>query len=201
MPTAHTPTALIRLVATELVAIGPTEFGANGGAKHGEPRRFVWVPMDSPLEGPRRSSGVGEHVLDSIGLKFAVECWGWTFDDAFYLVCALVTALQRAWGGRNYLADQVIPWEQREHHQGFVLALQVEMSLDIVAIDLSRPPPAKPKKTTAFEPDPAEGPAPPTDPTPTFGPTGETTVEITAVAQATPAVSTPGDGWLESEEP
>lgn len=197
---ADTPTQLIDLVATELQAIGPTSFGAQGSARHEVPRRFVWVPMDSPLRGPRRASRSGEHLLDGIGLRFAVECWGWNFDDAFYLVGALLTAIQKAWGGRNYLAQQVIPWEQRERENGFVLVLQVEMALDLPAVDLTQPPPAKPAKGSALDPAPAEGPTPPADPAPTYGAQGETTVQITDVAQATPATSTPGDGVLESEE-
>ncbi|MCU0659966.1 MAG: hypothetical protein MUF64_33270, partial [Polyangiaceae bacterium] len=190
---------LIELVAVELQAIGPTRFGAQGSARHETPRRFVWVPMESPLRGPRRSSRSGEHVVDGIGLKFAVECWGWNFDDAFYLVAALLTAIQKAWRGRNYLADQVLPWEQRERESGFVLAVEVEMLLDVPAVDLSQPPPPRPAKSTALDA-PAEGPAIPDDPAPTFGAQGETTVQITDVAQATPATSTPGDGVLESEE-
>lgn len=196
---ADTPTQLIELVALELQAIGPTRFGTQGSARHEVPRRFVWVPMESPLRGPRRSSRSGEHIVDGIGLRFAVECWGWTFDDAFYLVAALLTAIQRAWGGRNYLADQVLPWEQRERESGFVLAVEIEMLLDLPAVDLSQPPPAKPAKGTALDA-PAEGPPIPDDPAPTFGAQGETTVQITGVAQATPATSTPGDGVLESEE-
>lgn len=200
MSQANTPTELIKLVVDQLAQIGPSDFGRNNGAHHGRPRRFVWIPIDSPMRGPRRSSRTGEHVLDSVGLRFLVECWGYNFDDAFYLVGALVTGIQRAWGGRNYSCDTVQPWEQRAQEAGFVLALQVEMHLDLVAVDLSQPPPTPPGKTSALAPPPAEGPTPPADPAPTYAPTGETTAEITSVATATPALSTPGDGVLESEE-
>lgn len=193
-----TPTGLIALVAAQLAAIAPTGFGLDDSAQHGSPRRFVWVPVESPLDGPKRNGSA--HYIDSVGLRWAVECWGYTFDDSFYLMAALLTAIQRAWGGRNYVANQVQPWEQRERHKGFVMAVQVEMRLNIPAIDLSAPPPPPPKKTSAVERPPADGLAPPDDPAPVYEPTGTTTVQITAVAEATPALSSPGDGVLEGQE-
>lgn len=197
MPQANTPTELIALVADELKSVGPTAFGTQGSGRHGAPRRFVWVPLDSGMRGPRRTSGSGVHVLDGVDLRFSVECWGHNFDDAFLLVCTLLTAIQKAWGGRQYQCDNLHPWEQQTRDTGFVLAVQLELRLDLPSVDLSQPLPDPPAVPALVElPAPQAVPLPPE----TFAPTGETTVQITAVAQATPPLSTPGDGELESEE-
>jgi hypothetical protein len=203
MSSTDTPTGLIALVVEELKGIAPTGFSRVDSAEYDTPRRYTWIPTDSPLGGPKKTGSA--HTLDSIGLRFVVECWGHSFDDAFYMLAALLTAIQRAWGGRNYEANTVQPWEQRSLREGFVLSLQLEMKLHIMAIDLKAPPPTPPKKATAFERPPADwplnAPPPPDDPAPVYGPTGTTLVTITAVAEATPALSTPGDGELEPTEP
>lgn len=199
MSSTDTPTGLIALVVEELKGIAPTGFSSVDSAEYDAPRRYTWIPTDSPLGGPRKTGS--SHPIDSIDLRFVVECWGHTFDDAFFMLAALLTAIQRAWGGRNYEATTVQPWAQRSLREGFVLSLQLEMRLHIMAVDLKAPPPAPPKKSMAFEPPPPDGPALPDDPAPVYAPTGTALVTITAVAEATPAISVPGDGELEPTEP
>lgn len=186
MPELSYPSELIRLVAKELKGVAPTGLEETDLHRHGDARRYTWVPQDSSINGPRRGG-----TLDSMDLRFAVECWGGNFDDAWWMVCALLAAIQKALGGRNYEATTLRPGAQRLVNRGFVWTLEVVLRLHIPVVDLTQPPPVSTSKSALEGPPPAA---------PVYAPTGETTVQITGVAQATPATSTPGDGVLESEE-
>lgn len=189
MPQSY-PSELIALVAKELEAVGPTLIGAAEQARHGAPRRFVWVPSDGVLRGPRSASKV-----DGAEMRFSVECWGGSMDDAWWMVGALLQAIQRALGGRNYEGGAVRPGGQALTHAGFVWSVEISLLLHFPSTDLQIPPPLPKGKPVLVEGELSV----PLEP-PSYSPTGEQEVVITAVAQATPATSAPGDGVLESEE-
>jgi hypothetical protein len=202
MPTQDYPTQLIALVGEALSAVGPTLFGNPAEGEHGAPRRFVWIPRQSPIGGPKHVGGRPTHV-DSVALTFSVQCWGHGYDDAFWMACALITALRRELKGRNYEAASLDPTQGELRHEGFVMAVQVALLLDLPAVDLTTPPAAP---TPA--PAPSAGGAgssgmsePVPDPTtPAYGSTDTTSALVTTVAEATPATSTSGDGVLEGTE-
>jgi len=187
------PSQLVVLVGEALEKIGPTLFGATSTSAPIAPRRFVWVPMLSPLDGPKHVGGPIPHV-GSAELRFAVECWGHSFDDAWWMVCALQTALRQQLKGRNYKAPTLDPTRQLLTHEGFVLTVQVALLLDMPSVDLDTPP-AAPQPSTALDGTPTPDPS-----TPAYGTTGQTTAQVVAVAEATPATSTSGDNTLEGTE-
>lgn len=184
------PSELIVLVAKELEAVGPTLLGDAEKARHSAPRRFVWTPVDGAIRGPRKAN-----VVDGADMVFQVECWGGSMDDAWWMVGALLQALQRALGGRNYEGGAVRPGGQALVHHGFVWTVSITLLLHFPSTDLTRPP-ELPKGRPVLDEGELSAPLSP----PVYAPDGETEVTITGVAQATPATSTPGDGVLESEE-
>lgn len=182
------PSELIRKVGEELQAVAPTGFGPPDQGRHSDARRYTWLPIDGAFRGPRKNGQV-----DGCDLRFSVECWGGSFDDAWWMVCALLNAIQRAWGGRNYEALGLRPTSESVTSRGFVWTVDLAIRLHIPATDLQSPPVFPGQRSTTNPSAPAPSP-------PTYQPTGETTAQINSVAQATPATSTPGDGVLESEE-
>ena len=182
------PSQLVDAVAKELEAVGPTGLGQPDQARHEDARRYVWLPSDSTFTGPRRPD-----TVDGVDLAFSIECWGHNFDDAFWMVGALLAALQKALGGRNYTASRMRPTTELVTARGFVWTVDLHLRLHFPATDLQRPPPAPEQRSSV-----GADAVPPAEPT--YQPTGETEATITAVAQASPATSTPGDGVLESEE-
>lgn len=190
------PSQIIRHLGDKLAAVGTTRMGLPDRGAHDSPRRYLWVPETSPLEGAR--SMTGGRSVERTHLRFAVECWGWSFDDAWWMACALLTVMRRELKGVNYEATALEPWPEKRQHEGFVMFARVGLWLDLMSVDPSKPP-ATPKA----DPDKnALGPLPQPNPdgVPVYALPGQTTAVAESVGEATPATSTPGDGVIEGQE-
>jgi hypothetical protein len=194
VPTLDYPSQHIQAIGLLLARVGPTLIGDPASSAHIGPRRYVWRQVQSPLGGPKHN-GTPHHV-GSAQLSFAVECWGHSPDDCWWMVCALLTAIRVVMKGRNYLAPSLTPTRQQLVHEGAVWTVAVQLLFDLPAVDLDSPPGA-PSPPPAGSLDGTPTP----DTTPAYGETGETTAVVGAVAEATPATSTSGDGQLEGTEP
>lgn len=168
--------ALYDEIAATLVSVAESRWYSREAAANGAPPRYVWVPGGGTLEGAR-ATGRNPRVLAQLPFRCAVVCWGADDDEAWRLLAALVSVVQRAANGRNYQVGRVAytspPWIAK----GVSITVDVDLLVTVNEYDF----------------DGAAGPS--TD--------GDRTLPVVAPVEPetiSPALSVAGDNLLESNE-
>ncbi len=114
-----------------------SEFGEEALAFEGRPPRYVWVPASSPFSGASNVGGSPRSLVD-VAATFNVHCWAESYDDAWQLVRALVTAVHECLvaSGR---ADSFEPTPSDTAVKGCVLVVPVVLTLPLHEVPLDTP--------------------------------------------------------------
>jgi hypothetical protein len=167
--------AVLGELRTALQYVAPFEQYKKGLFKRGVPPRYVWVPLGGPFEGAR-GGAQNPHPIALWPFSVDVHCWGVDDDGAYDLVRALATVVERAVRGRNFVIKGVLAANPDTLEKGALYIVRLVLKLQVIEATL---------------PTSAGGPI-----------TDAALTNVTGVnpVQATPSLSTPGDGVLEGTE-
>lgn len=142
---------------------------------NGKPPRYVWVPGGGDIS-CARATGRNPRLVGQVEFSIAVVCWGADDDEAWKLMSALLSVVPRALKGRNYDVGKAAYTAPAWVTLGVSITVELKLLLVIPEFDF-------------------DSVAPNGDGSRTLQTVNPTTSEPEAVA-----VSTPGDGVLESNE-
>lgn len=168
-------------VGAALAGVAPTLSIPEGQFENQAAPVYVWSPVGGPLGDPKKSGGT---VIKNWQFGISVLCIGETFDQAFRLFQALLTQLRKpasqgGLSGYNFRPTRGMCGESTLMNDGLVIEATIELDFPLEYADIPDPTLTPPQPVTDYA-------AP--------------TVVIAAVAEDTPATSTPGDGVLEGTE-
>ena len=149
------------------------------------PGVYYWIPVGGPLVGTNKS---GANQIDSMSLSVDIHCWGSAdqsatafssdFDAAWHLFSALIKTIRQVVKGRNYTVGNVVIDKPDFIEYGIAIIVPVTFHVAVLDVDI-----------------------------PLVGTRGaivdhvDTTLTPPVLfAEATPALSVPGDGILEGRE-
>lgn len=147
----------------------------RGKYEHKAPPLYVWKPTGGDIGGAKQI-GTNPRALGLLSFQVEVACWGADDEAAFRLFQALWTAIEQRAQGRNYRMAGLRLEQPEWTTAGRVWVADVRIDTHV--------PEATIPATSGVS----------------VGDKTDQTVAPTSANQATPALSTPGDGWLEGTE-
>lgn len=174
-PPGNPANLVLEELRTRLQFVAPIHKWEREKAKNDKVPRFVWVPRGGLVQAARAPARNPRH-LAQFAFRIDVFCLGKDDEEAYRLAQAFLSAVELVARGRNYRALSVDVAQPSWLTRGVTWTLITELWLVVPEAAL-----------------PESAGDPLTD-------NVLTTVTPTAVEQAAPSLSTPGDGVLEGSE-